>query len=158
MESFALLYHAAFLKSISPCGPVSGRPYSPRLYGLRAGVFRLRRKGPGCNLSRVHDKRPSFGKAFCVRLGSMTGCGSTAWQRRHSAAPLVQRGDSMAGPCRGDCKARQMIQLGAVTGCGSTAWQREHRSPPCAKGGQHGKAMQGGLAALSCLDDTSHRV
>ena len=22
---------------------------------------------------------------------------------------------------------------------------RQHRSPPCAKGGQHGKAMQGGL-------------
>ena len=51
--------------------------------------------------------------------GSVVRCGSTA-------APLVQRGDSMAGPCRGDCKARQMIQLGAVIGCGSTAWERRH--------------------------------
>ena len=86
----------------------------------------------------------------------------------------------MATPCRGDCKARQMIQLGAVIGCGSTAWPSGHRtggspsipqsafadsslctrepslprstqpakakkSPPCAKGGQHGAAMQGGL-------------
>ena len=25
----------------------------------------------------------------------------------------------MAGPCRGDCEARQMIQLGAVIGTGS---------------------------------------
>ena len=32
-------------------------------------------------------------------------------QRRHSAAPLVQRGDSMAQPCRGDCEAGGMIQL-----------------------------------------------
>ena len=32
----------------------------------------------------------------------------------------------MATPCRGDCKARQMIQLGAVIGCGSTAWPSRH--------------------------------
>ena len=31
-------------------------------------------------------------------------------------------------------------------------------SPPCAKGGQHGAAMQGGLTALSYMDDTSRRV
>ena len=54
-----------------------------------------------------------------------TGPGSVA-QRGSTAAPLVQRGDSMAGPCRGDCKARQMIQLGAVIGCGSTAWPSRH--------------------------------
>ena len=54
-----------------------------------------------------------------------TGPGSIA-QRGSTAAPLVQRGDSMAGPCRGDCKARQMIQLGAVIGCGSTAWPSRH--------------------------------
>ena len=35
---------------------------------------------------------------------------------------------------------------------------REHRSPPCAKGGQHANPMQGGLTALSCLDDTRCRV
>ena len=35
---------------------------------------------------------------------------------------------------------------------------REHRSPPCAKGGQHGKAMQGGLTALNPRDDTRCRV
>ena len=45
---------------------------------------------------------------------------------RQREAPLVQRGDSMAQPCRGDCEARQMIQLGAVIGCGSTAWLSRH--------------------------------
>ena len=49
--------------------------------------------------------------------------GGIAGQRK---APLVQRGDSMAKPCRGDCKARQMIQLGVVIGCGSTAWPSRH--------------------------------
>ena len=41
-------------------------------------------------------------------------------------APLVQRGDSMAKPCRGDCEAGQMIQLGVVIGCGSTACLPRH--------------------------------
>ena len=34
------------------------------------------RKGPGCNPGRVHDKRPSQRKAFCVRFGSVAGRGS----------------------------------------------------------------------------------
>ena len=67
------------------------------------------RKGPVCNPCQADT----------------TGLGSVA-QRGSTAAPLVQRGDSMAGPCRGDCKARQMIQLGAVIGCGSTAWPSRH--------------------------------
>ena len=43
---------------------------------------------------------------------STPGCGSTT-------APLVQRGDSMAKPCRGDCRAGQMIQPGAAASLGS---------------------------------------
>ena len=46
------------------------------------------------------------------------------------------------------------------------AWRRCHirgdsrakKSPPCAKGGQHGNAMQGGLTALNPRDDTRCRV
>ena len=41
-------------------------------------------------------------------------------------APLVQRGDSMAGPCRGDCEADCVILLGCMIGCGSTAWVQCH--------------------------------
>ena len=91
-------------------------------------------------------------------------------------APLVQRGDSMAQPCRGDCEAGGMIQLvfycrvrrlavnpsvgvrrqlplhkGAVFAFLHRTCRARQRSlavrppdPPCAKGGQHGAAMQGG--------------
>ena len=42
------------------------------------------------------------------RRGAAAISGGTAGQRK---APLVQRGDSMAKPCRGDCEAGGMIQL-----------------------------------------------
>ena len=66
----------------------------------------------------------------------------------------------MAKPCRGDCEADCIILLGSIAQRGSAVWVQRHaacparersmpaealRSPPCAKGGQHGKAMQGGL-------------
>ena len=35
---------------------------------------------------------------------------------------------------------------------------RAKKSPPCAKGGQRGKAMPGGLMALRQMDDTNRRV
>ena len=75
-------------------------PCSPRLYALF---------GPGA---------PALPEKAWVQSWP-----NAAGQRK---APLVQRGDSMAKPCRGDCKARQMIQLGAVIGCGSTAWPSRH--------------------------------
>ena len=46
--------------------------------------------------------------------------------RRHSAAPLVQRGDSMAQPCRGDCEADCIILLGCVAQRGSAVWVQRH--------------------------------
>ena len=48
---------------------------------------------------------------FFFQLRSVAQRGSAVCQRRHAAAPLVQRGDSMATPCRGDCEAGGMIQL-----------------------------------------------
>ena len=82
----------------------------------------------------LHKGGPVAGRPYCLCLGSLCLPGKREYdspgtglaQRGSTAAPLVQRGDSMAGPCRGDCKARQMIQLGAVIGCGSTAWPSRH--------------------------------
>ena len=103
MEGFVLLYHSTLMKSISP-GSVTLHPFlSP--VGMRCL--------PYC--SGAGEPTPEGAR--------MKSWPSAAGQRK---APLVQRGDSMAGPCRGDCKARQMIQLGAVIGCGSTAWPSRH--------------------------------
>ncbi len=44
--------------------------------------------------------------------------------------PLVQRGDSMAKPCRGDCEVDCIMLLGCMIGCGSTAWERRHFANP----------------------------
>ena len=86
----------------------------------------------------LHKGGPVAGRPYCLCLGSLCLPGKREYdspgiglaRRGSTAAPLVQRGDSMAGPCRGDCKARQMIQLGAVIGCGSTAWPSGHRTTP----------------------------
>ena len=82
----------------------------------------------------LHKGGPVAGRPYCLCLGSLCLPGKREYdspgiglaRRGSTAAPLVQRGDSMAGPCRGDCKARQMIQLGAVIGTGSTAWPSRH--------------------------------
>ena len=72
-------------------------------HGLPApGLAGQPRKEPGCNPGRVHKNPPL--RAACRRCHA----GGIAGQRK---APLVQRGDSMATPCRGDCKAGGMIQL-----------------------------------------------
>ena len=113
---------------------------------------------------------PVAGRPYFLCLGRLCLPG----QRE---APLVQRGDSMAQPCRGDCEAGGMIQLvfycrvrelavnpsvgvrrqlplhkGAVFAFLHRTCRARQRSlavrtpdPPCAKGGQHGAAMQGGL-------------
>ena len=105
-------------------------------------------------------------RKFCQRrLAAAPPCGGVAplpyqgEQQGKEKPPLCKGGDSMATPCRGDCEAEGMIQL--VFYCRV----REHRlgvaarrSPPCAKGGQHGNAMQGGLTALNPRDDTRCRV
>ncbi len=41
-------------------------------------------------------------------------------------APLVQRGDSMAQPCRGDCEADCIILLRSVAQRGSAVWVQRH--------------------------------
>ena len=51
------------------------------------------------------------------------------WPWRLATAPLVQRGDSMAKPCRGDCEARKLqpafVQLPSAAAAG---WPRSHPS------------------------------
>ena len=108
-------------------GPVSGQPKLAEgcmrwdtsvLRGWRANPGR----GFGAILAKCKQKSSPAGELlswFCC-LARQRNLGAQALGQRK--APLVQRGDSMATPCRGDCEARQMIQLGAVIGCGSTAW------------------------------------
>ena len=56
----------------------------------------------------------------------------------------------MAKPCRGIGGVAPLPYCAPApdhaTGLSFNYRVREHHSPPCAKGGQHGKAMQGGLA------------
>ena len=55
-------------------------------------------------------------------------------------------------------------QANSILQRGSAIWERRlsavaaRHSPPCAKGGQTAAGGQGGLTALSCLDDISRRV
>ena len=65
--------------------------YSPWLSAPGAWEVRLRREGPGCSPGRVHDKRPSQRKAFCVRFGSIAWRGSVVWVRRLAAWPSGHR-------------------------------------------------------------------
>ena len=100
-----------------------------------------------------------MGEFFCFSLGSIAQRGSAVWERRLAAAPLVQRGDRPSQTVRGDCKAGQthstwfycparQRSLGAAS----------RRSPPCAKGGQTVADGQGGLTAVSVVNDTSRRA
>ena len=100
--------------------------------GAEARRQSLSRRSP--TAPPLHKGGPVAGRPYCLCLDSLCLPGKREYdspgtglaQRGSTAAPLVQRGDSMAGPCRGDCKARQMIQLGAVIGTGSTAWPSRH--------------------------------
>ena len=73
--------------------------------------------------------------------------------------PLVQRGDSMAQPCRGDCEADCIILLGCVAQRGSAIWPSGHRTvrppqPPLCKGGTAWRSHAGGIVkriASFCL-------
>ena len=89
-----------------------------------------------------------------IQLGCMTGCGSIAWMQRHAANPSVgvrrqlplHKGAVFAFLHRA-CPARQRPSAWAVILSLPlpVVFARAKKSPPCAKGGQHGRAMQGGL-------------
>ena len=76
-------------------------PYSPRLYGLRG----LDAPAPPVGAwVQSWQSGPVSGRPHSLCPGQHN-------RPRQRKAPLVQRGDSMAQPCRGDCEAGGMIQL-----------------------------------------------
>ena len=85
-------------KKSPPCGGVAPLPYQG---GLRSQA----NDSAGC-CDRVREHRlavPTRDREH--RLGAAARRQSLS--RRDAAAPLVQRGDSVAKPCRGDCEAQR---------------------------------------------------
>ena len=90
--------------------------------------------------------------------------------RQAKKAPLVQRGDRLPKAVRGDCKAGQthstwFYNPARKRSLAVPTRDRERslgaaarRSPPCAKGGQTVADGQGGLTAVSVVNDTSRRA
>ena len=84
-----------------------------------------------------------------IQSGSVAGCGSPPWPSRHGIVtpPIPQSAFADSSLCTREPSLLPSIQpakfrfparqrsLGAASRC----------SPPCAKGGQHGNAMQGGI-------------
>ena len=72
--------------------------------------------GMRCCASMLRCWRANTGKGQPAILGPVAGrpyflCFGRLCLPGQREAPLVQRGDSMAQPCRGDCEAGGMIQL-----------------------------------------------
>ena len=77
---------------------------------------------------REHHSPPCGGVAPLPYQGGLAG-----WPRSHTALPAQ---------CR---DGRSSLCLSEYNQLSFSCRVRQHHSPPCAKGGQHGKAMQGGL-------------
>ena len=112
---------------------------------------------------------PSAGAQYGCSVTLLAGRGSAIWVQRHAACPARERSMAVRPPDRPDtgpplykggtawrshaggivkriasfCLA-VLPSAGAQYGRPATG-PSGHRSPPCAKGGQHGAAMQGGL-------------
>ena len=99
-------------------------------------------------------------QARCSGAGEPSpGRGRGEFLAKCKKAPLVQRGDRLPKAVRGDCKAGQTHSTWFYDPARKRSmFAASRRSPPCAKGGQTVADGQGGLTAVSVVNDTSRRA